>query len=434
MSTINTSSLSDHLPPSPTADYLHSMKTSEPKAQQVGLPPEKVPVRNWALSVELVGLMYSRGRATRGSASVELGFGAELVGLPPEKVPVRNWALSVELVGLMYSRGRATRGSASVELGFGAELVGLMQSRRRATRGGASAELGLGAELVGLMCSGGVATREGASAELGFKCRAGRAYALVWSGEVANRLIQAREEITKTKHSMDEHLVEIRANNDKEKEEENKALQAEVDKWRGEAENSWELGKEKFLQSKEFRVLCSGKALAFFEKGFEGCLAQFRESGYIEEERPAPFLDVERALAALLDDEDAEERGVRRLEDPDAISLSSSGDDMWFVIPDGPIKIMRPNTALAITSGAAQWVVKPRMEWTSEDKKNANLDNVAKDILYKTLENSVALLLFVEGKRQRFDNLARRGLDVATGCPVARDFLATVACSWWWLL
>ncbi|KZV46764.1 hypothetical protein F511_34238 [Dorcoceras hygrometricum] len=35
MSTINTSSLSDHLPPAPTADYLQSMKTSEPKAQQL---------------------------------------------------------------------------------------------------------------------------------------------------------------------------------------------------------------------------------------------------------------------------------------------------------------------------------------------------------------------------------------------------------------
>ncbi|KZV43924.1 hypothetical protein F511_35456 [Dorcoceras hygrometricum] len=34
MSTINTSSLSDHLPPALTADHLHSMKTSEPKAQQ----------------------------------------------------------------------------------------------------------------------------------------------------------------------------------------------------------------------------------------------------------------------------------------------------------------------------------------------------------------------------------------------------------------
>ncbi|KZV20240.1 hypothetical protein F511_01097 [Dorcoceras hygrometricum] len=52
--------------------------------------------------------------------------------------------------------------------------------------------------------------------------------ALVWSGSVANRLIRVREEVTKTKHSMDEmldnheglmkQLAEIRANNDKEKE------------------------------------------------------------------------------------------------------------------------------------------------------------------------------------------------------------------------
>ncbi|KZV24225.1 hypothetical protein F511_35111 [Dorcoceras hygrometricum] len=114
-------------------------------------------------------------------------------------------------------------------------------------------------------------------------------------------------------HLMQEHgglmkqLEEIQANHDKESEEmaleqessrtrafcakeENKALQAEVDKWKDEAANSWELGKEKFLQSKEFRVLCSGKALAFFEKGFDGCLTQFMESGYTEEEHPPPSL------------------------------------------------------------------------------------------------------------------------------------------------
>ncbi|KZV43973.1 hypothetical protein F511_33486 [Dorcoceras hygrometricum] len=143
--------------------------------------------------------------------------------------------------------------------------------------------------------------------------------ALVWSGEVANRLIQAREEITKTKHSMDEQLAEIRANNDKEREvmtleleasrdeaqlskaralrveEENKALQAELDKWRGEAANSWELGKEKF---------CSPKSL--------------EESGYTEEEHPAPFLDVERALAAVSDDDDAEESNLSQEEAPPA--------------------------------------------------------------------------------------------------------------------
>ncbi|KZV48827.1 salicylic acid-binding protein 2 [Dorcoceras hygrometricum] len=169
--------------------------------------------------------------------------------------------------------------------------------------------------------------------------------AVVWSGSVANRLLHAREEITKTKHSMDgliqEHeglmkqLEEIQATHDKENkemalelessrtrafraEEENKALQAEVDKWKDEAANSWELGKEKFLQSKEFRVLCSGKALAFFEKGFDGCLAQFRESGYTEEEHPASFLDVERALANLPDDEEEEGSSSSQEEAPPA--------------------------------------------------------------------------------------------------------------------
>ncbi|KZV42469.1 hypothetical protein F511_38168 [Dorcoceras hygrometricum] len=74
---------------------------------QVGLPPEEVPVRNWALSAELVGLMCLRRRATRESASAELGFSAQ-VGLPPEEVLVRNWALSTELVGLMCLHRRAT--------------------------------------------------------------------------------------------------------------------------------------------------------------------------------------------------------------------------------------------------------------------------------------------------------------------------------------
>ncbi|KZV40485.1 enhancer of mRNA-decapping protein 4-like [Dorcoceras hygrometricum] len=66
-------------------------------------------------------------------------------------------------------------------------------------------------------------------------------------------------------------------------EEENKNLQAEVERLKVEAENSWQLGKEKFLQSKEFDILCSGRASVFFEKGFDGCLAKFRANGYPEE-------------------------------------------------------------------------------------------------------------------------------------------------------
>ena len=32
---------------------------------------------------------------------------------------------------------------------------------------------------------------------------------------------------------------------------------------------------------------------------------------------------------------------------------------------------------------------KPRFEWKAKDKKKANLDNVAKDILYKTLDKNM---------------------------------------------
>ncbi|XP_073038059.1 uncharacterized protein [Primulina eburnea] len=68
--------------------------------------------------------------------------------------------------------------------------------------------------------------------------------------------------------------------------------------------------------------------------------------------------------------------------------LAAQDNDMWYVITDGLLKILKPNPAIAITEGAPQMLEKPRYEWTSEDKKKANLDNVAKDILYKTLDKN----------------------------------------------
>ncbi|XP_073277691.1 uncharacterized protein [Primulina huaijiensis] len=68
------------------------------------------------------------------------------------------------------------------------------------------------------------------------------------------------------------------------------------------------------------------------------------------------------------------------------VHLAVQDDDMWYVITDGPMKILKANTAVAISDGALHRVEKPREEWTAEDKKKANLDNVAKDILYKTLD------------------------------------------------
>ncbi|KZT75254.1 hypothetical protein F511_47721 [Dorcoceras hygrometricum] len=61
-------------------------------------------------------------------------------------------------------------------------------------------------------------------------------------------------------------------------------------------------------------------------------------------------------------------------------------DEMWNVINDGPLKIMKPNLAFSVSNGEAQFLEKDRREYTNDDKNKANLDNVARDILYKTLE------------------------------------------------
>ncbi|KZV24057.1 hypothetical protein F511_41330 [Dorcoceras hygrometricum] len=69
--------------------------------------------------------------------------------------------------------------------------------------------------------------------------------------------------------------------------------------------------------------------------------------------------------------------------------LAAQNDDMWEVITNGPLKIMKANPAFAITGGAPEWIKKSRVEYNTEDKKKANLDNVAKDILYKELDNDM---------------------------------------------
>ncbi|KZV35939.1 hypothetical protein F511_23952 [Dorcoceras hygrometricum] len=71
--------------------------------------------------------------------------------------------------------------------------------------------------------------------------------------------------------------------------------------------------------------------------------------------------------------------------------LAAQNDDMWEVITNGPLKIMKANPTFAITGGAPEWIEKSRAEYTTEDKKKANLDNVAKDILYKTLDKDITL-------------------------------------------
>ncbi|MDQ9783678.1 hypothetical protein, partial [Serratia marcescens] len=61
--------------------------------------------------------------------------------------------------------------------------------------------------------------------------------------------------------------------------------------------------------------------------------------------------------------------------------LSALDDDMWYVIANGPLEIMKiiPST---LEGGEPRIIEKPRIEWTMEDKKKNNLDRIAKDILY----------------------------------------------------
>ncbi|KZV14204.1 hypothetical protein F511_44206 [Dorcoceras hygrometricum] len=136
--------------------------------------------------------------------------------------------------------------------------------------------------------------------------------ALVWSGEAANRLTQAHNEIVMTRCSMDWVLnrhnelmrqlesCELRGmrrrTRSQRSEEENKGLQAEVKRLQGEVETSWRLGKEKFLKSEEFETLCSEKASVYFEHGFNGCLAKFKANGYSEDDLPDLVLDMVQEL------------------------------------------------------------------------------------------------------------------------------------------
>ncbi|XP_019158569.1 PREDICTED: uncharacterized protein LOC109155339 [Ipomoea nil] len=70
--------------------------------------------------------------------------------------------------------------------------------------------------------------------------------------------------------------------------------------------------------------------------------------------------------------------------------LSSIHDEMWDVITTGPITVMMANTqAAAQGPGAAQMIPKPKYQLTSEERTRANLDNVARNILYNSLDDSL---------------------------------------------
>ncbi|XP_019184984.1 PREDICTED: uncharacterized protein LOC109179964 [Ipomoea nil] len=65
-------------------------------------------------------------------------------------------------------------------------------------------------------------------------------------------------------------------------------------------------------------------------------------------------------------------------------------DEMWDVIEDGPIVVMMVNTQAAAEGEDPEVMIpKPKSQLTSDEKTRANLDNVARDILYKSLDDSL---------------------------------------------
>ncbi|XP_019184051.1 PREDICTED: uncharacterized protein LOC109178958 [Ipomoea nil] len=70
--------------------------------------------------------------------------------------------------------------------------------------------------------------------------------------------------------------------------------------------------------------------------------------------------------------------------------LCSIHDEMWDVITTGPITVIMTNTqAAAQGAGAEQMIPKPKDSYTSEERTRANMDNVARNILYNSLDDSL---------------------------------------------
>ncbi|KZV47432.1 hypothetical protein F511_32851 [Dorcoceras hygrometricum] len=190
------------------------------------------------------------------------------------------------------------------------------------------------------------------------------AVALAWGGEVIKRLTRAQREVADLRRGFDdttEHcttlemrLAEVEAARAEEVRaaemhvaaletrglrleaekaallSEKKALdvtkahaEEEAERLRSEAINARDLDKEAFLKSSKFGTLCAKKALGYFKVGFSGCLAQFRANGYSEEDHPASFIDVKKALMEMSDEEEADEEEEEEEDDADATPPSS---------------------------------------------------------------------------------------------------------------
>ncbi|XP_031121070.1 uncharacterized protein LOC116024315 [Ipomoea triloba] len=111
--------------------------------------------------------------------------------------------------------------------------------------------------------------------------------------------------------------------------------------------------------------------------------------------------------------------------------LSAIHDEMWDVITDGPIEIMMVNPNHAAEGGATapEMITKPKPSYSPEERTRSNLDNISRDILYKTLDETLfprvrkcktakeiweTLMLIGEGDEQEKENkltIAMKGFE-----------------------
>ena len=68
------------------------------------------------------------------------------------------------------------------------------------------------------------------------------------------------------------------------------------------------------------------------------------------------------------------------------VHLAAMNDEIWDVIHYGPIIIQKENPEHAHNSDAPKYLPKDRAEWNAEDRRRSNLDNQAKDVLYRSLD------------------------------------------------
>lgn len=66
--------------------------------------------------------------------------------------------------------------------------------------------------------------------------------------------------------------------------------------------------------------------------------------------------------------------------DDSRIRMQALDDEIWEVIYDDQIEILKVNTTYLLSSIAPPYVSKSRSEWTPDNRKRNNLDNIVNDI------------------------------------------------------